>query len=193
MDGYKYFKIKAVRETDKLVLGKEKSRKDLIYNNIASQDYSCYLKFSFNIFGIIDEITYFGKVPVEYSSLIALVGLHETYLNDLFSRTEVGLVEDIPQFLSENWAMALFHDNFSNLIMKLKNIIITDPDYTKDIKAFVNAIIQSDSMLDRNYLPTVLSNVRDELKKKLEYEILLFLEENKNHLPFYYTGDIKHI
>ena len=62
---------------------------------------------------------------------MSLVGSHENYLNTLLSRWEVKLVEDIPSFLSENWAMALYHDSFSKLVLRLKNVIQEKADIQK--------------------------------------------------------------
>lgn len=185
-NNYKYFKAKSIRETNKIILNKEKTREDIVFNNLHDENNSCYLKFSFNLFGIIDEVTYYGKTEIEYSSLLSLVGLHENYLNSMFERYEVSLIDDLTEFLTENWAMALFHDKFSSLILTMKNVIMMNPEYSSDIKRLVNTILQSDNVLDRDYLPSVLSSVRVDLKKKLEMEIISFLSENKNQVPFYF-------
>jgi hypothetical protein len=77
-----------------------------------------------------------------------LVGLHENYLNELLKRYEVKLVEDIPEFLSENWAMALYHDNFSKLVLKLKNVI----HEIKDIQDIIDKVLYVNSRQSRiNY------------------------------------------
>jgi hypothetical protein len=184
-DRYHYYKIKSVKETNELVLVKPKTREDLVYNNLSSSNNSCFLKFSFNTFGVIDEITFYGKIPVNYISLISLVGLHETYLNDLMARVEVQLVEDIPQFLSENWSMALFHDNFSKLILKLKSVIL-EKENLIEIQNLINSVNSSKQELDRNYINTIVASVSTDIKKKIEIEIIQFLYENRNHLPFYH-------
>ena len=67
--------------------------------------------------------------------------MHENYLNELLARYETKLLEDIPEFLSENWAMALFHDNFSKLILKLKNIIQDNKDVKEEITLIINKVI----------------------------------------------------
>jgi len=70
-----------------------------------------------------------------------LVGLHENYLNELLARWEVKLVEDIPSFLSENWAMALYHDSFSKLVLKLKNVIQEKADILKIVNMVLIKVI----------------------------------------------------
>jgi hypothetical protein len=139
------------------------------------------LKITFNTFGIIDSITYLGKLNVSYHSLISLVGLHESYLNEIFARSELNLVEDIPEFLSENWAVAIYHDNFSKLVIKLKTIIQDD-----HIESIINNIFNNNLTLSRENLKHIMKGVSDNTLKKIELELLNFLQENKNHLPFYY-------
>lgn len=180
-----YFKFKSIKETNKVALSKPKSREDLIFNNLHSEDRCCFLKFTFNTFGIIEEITYYGKLEVNYSSIYSLVGLHETYLNNLLERTEVRLVDDIPTFLSENWSMALFHDNFSKLILKLKSVIL-DKENILEIQNLLQMISSNNQILDRNYVNTIVNSTSLDLKKKIEVEILYFLKENRNHLHLYH-------
>ncbi len=157
------------------------NRSPLIFNNLTKDGYGCYLKFTFNTFGIIDSITYLGKLNVSYNSLISLVGLHESYLNELFARYELNMVEDIPEFLSENWAVAIYHDNFSKLVIKMKTIIQDD-----DIESIINNILNNNLTLSRDNLKLILKGVSDSTLKKIELELISFLQENKNHLPFYY-------
>jgi len=157
------------------------NRSPLIFNNLTKDGYGCYLKFTFNTFGIIDSVTYLGKLNVSYNSLISLVGLHETYLNELFARYELNMVEDIPEFLSENWAIAIYHDNFSKLVIKMKTIIQDD-----DIESIINNILNNNLTLSRENLKLILKGVSDSTLKKIELELINFLQENKNHLPFYY-------
>ena len=176
-----FIKIKSVKETNPKVLEKGINRQALIYNNLKPGCKGCYLKFTFNTFGIIDSISYLGDFKVNYSSIISLVGLHENYLNELLARFDVKLIEDIPAFLSEDWALALFHDGFSKLVLKLK-ALIQDPDIEKIIQHVVN----SNLSLDRNTLKNLIFNISENTKQKIEFEVMNFLLENKNHLPFYY-------
>ena len=113
------------------------------------------MKFTFNNFGIIDSIIYFGRTQINYHSIVSLVGLHENYLNELLSRYEFDLITDITEFLSENWAMALFHDNFSKLVIRLKNII-QDKEEIQDIQNIINTVVDNNLSLDRETLKTLL-------------------------------------
>ncbi len=129
-------------------------------------------------------------MKISYHSIVSLVGLHENYLNELLSRYEINLIEDITEFLSENWAMALFHDNFSKLVIRLKNII-QDKDELQEIQNIINTVISNNLNLDRETLKNLLKDVKEGTQKKIEMEIIQFLHDNRNHLPFYYIPSMK--
>ena len=151
----------------------------LVYNTLDQG--GCYLSFSFNIFGIIDSVVYLGKKHIDYRALVSLVGLHETYLDKLLNRFEGDLITDIPEFLSENWALALYHDKFSQLVINLKAIL-----HEKDIFDIVSDVVGKEKPLDRVVINELLEQVGKRTKAKIEYEIVNFLNENRNHLPFYH-------
>ena len=70
--------------------------------------------FSFlqNYQGKISSITYLGKEELHAESLWGLVGLSATFLNHLVQRQADGDIPDIIEFLTDEWAVALFHDRF---------------------------------------------------------------------------------
>lgn len=86
--------------------------------------------------------------------------------------------------------MALYHDSFSKLVIKLKNII-NDKEEIQDIQNIISHVINNNLSLDRATLKNLLSNISENTQKKIEYEILNFLLENRNHLPFYHIPQIK--
>ena len=178
-DDYIFYKAKSTKETNHYIIQKELNRQPLIYNTL--EQGGCYLSFSFNIFGIIDSVVYLGKKPIDYRALVSLVGLHETYLDKLLNRFEGELINDIPEFLSENWALALYHDKFSQLVINLKAIL-----HEKDIFEIVSDIVGKEKPLDRVVINELLGLVGKRTKAKIEYEIVNFLNENRNHLPFYH-------
>ena len=178
-DDYIFYKAKSTKETNPYIIQKELNRQPLIYNTL--EQGGCYLSFSFNIFGIIDSVVYLGKKPIDYRALVSLVGLHETYLDKLLNRFEGELINDIPEFLSENWALALYHDKFSQLVINLKAIL-----HEKDIFEIVSDIVGKEKPLDRVVINELLGLVGKRTKAKIEYEIVNFLNENRNHLPFYH-------
>ena len=177
-DDYIFYKAKSTKETNPYISSKELNRQPLIYNTLEKG--GCYLSFSFNIFGIIDSVVYLGKKQIDYRALVSLVGLHETYLDKLLNRFEGDLIYDIPEFLSENWALALYHDKFSQLVINLKAIL-----HEKDIFQIVKDVVEKEKPLDRVVINELLELVGKRTKSKIEYEIVNFLNENRNHLPFY--------
>ena len=187
-DDYIFYKAKSANETNPKIKEKEKDliREPLIYNTLEKG--GCYLSFSFNIFGIIDCVVYLGKQQIDYRALVSLVGLHETYLNKILNRFEGKLIDDIPAFLSENWALALYHDKFSQLVIKLKAIL-----HEKDIRTIVSEVIGQNKPLNRITVNEILGKVNKSTKAKIEFEIVNFLNENKNHLPFYFIPMIQPI
>jgi len=56
-------------------------------------------------------VTYFGSEAIHTPSLIQFVELSVRYLNKLESRLK--LITNVSEFLSENWAIALYHEWFS--------------------------------------------------------------------------------
>ena len=178
-DDYIFYKAKSTKETNPYISGKELNRQPLVYNTLDQG--GCYLSFSFNIFGIIDSVVYLGKKHIDYRALVSLVGLHETYLDKLLNRFEGDLITDIPEFLSENWALALYHDKFSQLVINLKAIL-----HEKDIFDIVSDVVGKEKPLDRVVINELLEQVGKRTKAKIEYEIVNFLNENRNHLPFYH-------
>jgi len=178
-DDYIFYKVKSTKETNPIISGKELNRQPLVYNTL--EQGGCYLSFSFNIFGIIDSVVYLGKKQIDYSALVSLVGLHETYLDKLLNRFEGELITDIPEFLSENWALALYHDKFTKLVTNLKAIL-----HEEDIISIIKDVVDKEKPLDRVVINELLEQVGKRTKSKIEYEIVSFLNENRNHLPFYH-------
>ena len=64
-----------------------------------------------------------GSEDIILQSLWSVVGLHENYLNSLTSRFETGIIPNVVEFLSENWAMALYHEWFGDFCLRMRNSI----------------------------------------------------------------------
>lgn len=79
-----------------------------------------FIKFTFNSIGLIDSVTYMGSEQVVLQSLWSFVGLHENYLNQLTSRYEQGIIPNVVEFLSENWAIALYHEWFGDFCLRMR-------------------------------------------------------------------------
>jgi len=79
-----------------------------------------FIKFTFNSIGLIDSVTYMGSEEIILQSLWSFVGLHENYLNSLCSRYEKGIIPNVVEFLSENWAIALYHEWFGDFCLRMR-------------------------------------------------------------------------
>ena len=79
-----------------------------------------FIKFTFNNIGLVDSVTYMGSEEIVMQSLWSFVGLHENYLNQLTSRFEKNIIPNVTEFLSENWAMALYHEWFGDFCLRMR-------------------------------------------------------------------------
>ena len=73
-------------------------------------------------------MTYLSYEDVNVSSIVSFVGLSEYYLNQLGIRLESKLIPNIAEFLSENWAMALYHEWFSEFRYIIKSDLIQNEE-----------------------------------------------------------------
>ena len=64
-----------------------------------------------------------GSEEVILQSLWSFVGLHENYLNSLTARYEAGIIPNVVEFLSENWAIALYHEWFGDFCLRMRDAI----------------------------------------------------------------------
>lgn len=112
-----------IKTTNPLILKEgyqdQRNRKDLVCDNLQNQK-GHFIKFTFNSIGLIDSVTYIGSEEVVLQSLWAFVGLHENYLNELTSRYEKGIIPNVAEFLSENWAIALYHEWFGDFCLRMR-------------------------------------------------------------------------
>jgi hypothetical protein len=96
-------------------------RADLVCDNLdIAAGKGHFIKFTFNSIGLIDSVTYMGDEEVILQSLWSFVGLHENYLNQLTSRYEAGIIPNVVEFLSENWAIALYHEWFGDFCLRMR-------------------------------------------------------------------------
>jgi hypothetical protein len=101
-----------------------KNRPDLICDNLdIKNSKGSYIKFAFNSVGVITSVTYVGSEEIILQSLWSFVGLHEDYLNKLTSRHTAGIIPNAVEFLSENWAMALYHEWFGDFCLRMRHSV----------------------------------------------------------------------
>ena len=119
--GIIYYNIKT---TNPLVLNPRRpqvqNRKGLTCDNLDASGKGHFIQFTFNSIGLIDSVTYMGTEEIVLQSLWSFVGLHENYLNSLTSRYEQGIIPNVTKFLSENWAIAMYHEWFGDFCLRMR-------------------------------------------------------------------------
>merc|ERR550514_1082117 len=99
------------------------NRKSLTCDNLDESGKGHFIQFTFNSIGLIDSVTYMGPEEIVLQSLWSFVGLHENYLNSLTSRYEQGIIPNVVEFLSENWAIALYHEWFGDFCLRMRQSV----------------------------------------------------------------------
>lgn len=164
----------------------EKNRKDLTCDNLdAHTGKGHFIKFTFNSIGLIDSVTYMGSEEVILQSLWSFVGLHENYLNQLTSRFENGIIPNVVEFLSENWAIALYHEWFGDFCLRMRQGI----QGLRDIQVILEQaydITKNGEGISRDQFKSLQKLVDPKTVKMIEDETLEFIKTNMNHLPMYY-------
>jgi len=118
-------------------------------------------------------------------SLWSFVGLHENYLNSLTSRYENGIIPNVTTFLSENWAIALYHEWFGDFCLRMRQSIqgLTDVQHVLE-KAF--ELTKNGEGIRREQFQALERLLDPQTIKMVEDETLEFIRVNMNHLPMYY-------
>ena len=144
-----------------------------------------FMKFTFNRIGLIDSVTYMGSEEVILQSLWSFVGLHENYLNQLTSRYEQGIIPNAVEFLSENWAIALYHEWFGDFCLRMRQ----RAQGMADVQAILEKAFESTKNgegITREQILEFKKLVDPQTKRMIQEETLEFVKTNMNHLPMYY-------
>ena len=164
-----------------------KNRGDLLCDNLLDETLKGhFIKFSFNSIGLIDSVTYMGSEDVILQSLWSFVGLHENYLNSLTSRFEKGIIPNVAEFLSENWAIALYHEWFGDFCLRMRQSI----QGLRDVQAILEQAFESTKNgegITRDQFRDLRKLLDPKTVKMIEDETLEFIKVNMNHLPMYYV------
>jgi len=117
------------------------------------------------------------------------VGLHENYLYRLTSRYEAGIIPNVVEFLSENWAMALYHEWFGDFCLWMRQGIHQLRDIQEILKKVYEAT-QNGEGISREQMLEYKKMLDPETMRQIQDETLQFIKVNLNHLPMYYIpGD----
>ena len=186
-NGLIYYQLKAVPEgRPQNQVSVSPNREQIYSNNLDQNKNGHYLKFTFDNSGLINSVTYLGKEFISVPSLLSLIGLSETYLNRLEERTGSNLITNLTLFQSENWAMALYHEWFSEFRYNLKVKLTNEPGMKK-ILDDVGEHALSGKFLDREDYKKYTEQIDDNIKQLIRDNALQFISDNMNHLPMYYV------
>jgi len=131
---------------------------------------------------VIRGIVYLGKQPIEEQNWMCLIGLPESALNNLAPRFDEGIVPDLPQFLRENWATALYHDRFGEFLAALRGEIEMDDTF----RSAMDKLRQSAEYDAGKVSPVDFMNLLPEAKRNLvRTRLLEYVAGNQNHLDMY--------
>ena len=144
-----------------------------------------FIQFTFNSIGIIDSVTYMGSEEIILQSLWSFVGLHENYLNALTSRYEQGIIPNVTKFLSENWAIAMYHEWFGDFCLRMRQSVQGMQDVQSILeKAFETT--KNGEGITREQMEDFKKYVDPATTRMIQDETLEFIKTNMNHLPMYY-------
>ncbi|XP_052767765.1 cilia- and flagella-associated protein 61-like [Mya arenaria] len=146
-----------------------------------------YFRLHVNQYKNIESITCLSKQGFPSSNLICLFGLHERCMNNLVSRFNEGLIKDFYKYFSETWALAIYHDRFSDFREELRELLITRPgDGTESLEERVRSLVDPEMPLSekqRGELEGLYAQTGG--KRAVEARLLNFLSYNYYHLPMY--------
>lgn len=131
--------------------------------------------------GRVSSLVYLGKEPIEVHNWSSIIGLHEAALNHLASRFDEGIVTDLPAFLRENWAMALYHDRFTEFRTALRQEMEDDDDIRQVLVQMRELSKQGEPVSAADFV-TLLPESKQSLVRS---RLLDHLQAHKNQLRMY--------
>ena len=138
--------------------------------------------------GLLCEIIYLGKAPVEPRNLAAVVGRQEAHLNGAWAAYERGVVDDWVAFLREDWCSAVRHDRFQGLHDALAKMIRED-EFGRDLiqqlvgEADAGRDAEAIRQLREKAVGVGGGNLPEKTRKLLEGAVLGYLRKNRGLLP----------
>eukprot|EP00929_Paragymnodinium_shiwhaense_P013279 TRINITY_DN121142_c0_g1_i1.p1 TRINITY_DN121142_c0_g1~~TRINITY_DN121142_c0_g1_i1.p1 ORF type:complete len:1535 (-),score=494.46 TRINITY_DN121142_c0_g1_i1:571-5175(-) len=184
-----YYRVHSCRKADMQEEPAEPKGDQVIMTDTLDKDgKGCFCRLTIDSFGKVDSITYLGGEELQVESLWSLVGLSETFLNHLFVRWRAGDIPDIVEFLTDEWATALFHDRFMDFCYQIKLEMLS----RNEIKTIINNALETVNLKDglsRKLLAQIRSQLPKDSVKKIQDHLLAYLSENTNHLKTYFLPD----
>ncbi|XP_025103771.1 cilia- and flagella-associated protein 61-like isoform X2 [Pomacea canaliculata] len=185
--GYQYLEVSkpGLMDPPDVQLGQLQPGREVFSGQPENED--GYMKLGISQYQAIDKIVCLSKQEFPASNFICLYGIHQRSLNNLVARYDEGLIKNLYSFFRESWAMAIFHDRFSDLRDELRELLITSPeDRQETMEDKVRHMVDEEvgiSEAQRHQLMDLYKASGS--KQAVETRLLSFLSYNYYHLPMY--------
>ncbi|BFZ07341.1 hypothetical protein BsWGS_10380 [Bradybaena similaris] len=146
-----------------------------------------YFRLHINQYSSIETITCLSKKPFSNDNLLCLYGIHEKTLNKLCARFDEKLISDLYGYLNEPWAMAVYHDRFSDFRDEIRDLLISDSQ-TKGstLEDLARRMVDEETELtDSQKRELMVAYISTGAKRAVETRLLNFICYNYYHLPMY--------
>merc|ERR1711881_104503 len=184
-----YYRVHSCRRSDKQEEQAEpKGDQVITTDTLDANGRGHYCRLTIDSFGKVDSITYLGGEELQVESLWSLVGLSETFLNHLYVRWKDKDIPDVVEFLTDEWATALFHDRFMDFCHQIK----LEMSAQEEVKEIINRALEGvdkKSGLSRALLAKIRAQLPKDSVKQMQDHLLEYLRENTNHLKTYFLPE----
>jgi len=184
-----YYHITACRRDSRSVPSDEREDKVISTDTLNMSDGTGHFcRLTIDGFGKVDSITYLGGEELQVESLWSLVGLSAAFLNHLYARWRDGDIPDIVEFLTDEWATALFHDNFMDFCHQIK----LEMSAQEPVRQIINQALAGLDLqkgLSRPLLAEIREKLPPEYVKQIQDHLIDYLRENTNHLKSYFLPE----
>lgn len=184
-----YYRIHSCKRADQPEPVEPKEENVIVTDTLEPSGKGHFCRLTIDSFGKVDSITYLGGEELQVESLWSIVGLSETFLNHLYIRWKDGDIPDIVEFLTDEWATALFHDRFMDFCHQVQ----LEMRAQDDIKAIIDRHLEDPANWKDGLSRKLLDKIRAELPKgsvkAMQDHLLEYLRENTNHLKTYFLPE----
>ena len=146
-----------------------------------------YTRIEIDTYGRVSELCCVSEREIPDAwTLAGLIGIPVTYLNDVVSRTDLGLVVDLLDFLRQDWSRALLHDRFQHLRRQVERAAQT----SEHMAALVSTLWAKVNAEDASTAQIGMSDtaLAGDARFLVQDALNCFLEVNSDHLQGYLTA-----
>jgi hypothetical protein len=158
-----YYRITSCKRDAQAEPAANSADREIFTDTLDTNGHGHFCRLTIDGFGKVDSITYLGGEEIQAESLWSLVGLSETFLNHLYLRWRDGDIPDIVEFLTDEWATALFHDRFMDFCHQIKMEMAQQEEVRKIIDKALKEV--DDLNLKKGLSRPLLQKVHDKLPK----------------------------